>query len=829
MMKWSKRLATGMLVAMVTTSLWAGGPVLLGGDDLTDHGSRSGTTNIDGWLYIENAIKSVSSQSTRPGTITVDIVALGAAITAPSFPGSNAGAAIGSAAERAGLTVAYYDGPANINAFFAALAAGTVNPKMIWFSGTGASNNLDSSEGAALSANAIAINNYVVTGGGVMAHGSGSSAYGWLTTLIPGIVETSNCSTPLTFTPYGVTVFPTVTNANISSGPCHSTFSGNLGGLQIIATDSGGRNAIIGGLTGSGGIATTSDVHNITCPAPVTFGVPVNAPIVTLLPGTVNVYLSFGTLPPGMGIINSVLLGTPTRRGNYPITLTASNSDHSATAVNHCLLTVQDPPPVVPVFSTACPVPVGTLNIAYSQNIVATGTSAISYAPSGGPLPNGLTLNSTGLLSGTPVLHPGVYPFNVVATNLSGTATLACSITIGTTVPPVVIPNPSITSCPLGGATTGSAYNQLLSATGGSGTLTYSVLSGSLPAGLTLASTGALSGTASTAGASSFTLQVTDTGSRTGTLACSITVTNPAPVVPAPTVTTACPLPGGTQTSAYSQTMVASGGTAPLSFSLSGLLPAGVTLSSAGVISGTPTASGHFPFTLTVTDAANRSSSTACSLNIATFVPPPTPPPTPAALSLTTTCPLPSAIIVAPYSTTLASTGGTSPFTYSLTAGELPRPLTLTSGGLISGAPFHFGTYNFTLQVRDAALNTVSRSCSMQVLPVGSPTIASVPVNSRISDGASDAVSYELSSSLPYDVYGRVTLLFNRDDQEDEAEVRFSSGGRTADFVIRAGQTKAEFIVPAISILKGENKGEIKLIFTLADKDGNALRIESQQ
>jgi len=828
-MKWNKRLATGGLAAMLTTSLWAGGPVLLGGDDLTDHGSRSGTTNVNGWLYIENAIKSVSSQSTRPGAITVDIVALGAAITAPSFPSGNAGGAIGSAAERAGLTVAYYDGATNINAFFAALAAGTVNPKMIWFAGTDASNNLDSSEGAALTSNAAAINNYVVTGGGVMAHGSGSAAYGWLTTLIPGIVESSNCNTPLTFTPYGVTVFPTVTNANISSGPCHSSFSGNLGGLQIIATDSRGLNAIIGGLTGAGGIATTSDVHSITCPAPVTFGVSVNAPIVTFLPGTVNVYLSFGTLPPGMGIINSVLLGTPTRRGNYPITLTASNTDHSATAVNHCILTVQDPLPVVPVFTTACPVPVGTLNLAYSQNIVATGTSAISYSLSSGPLPTGLTLNNAGLLSGTPLLHPGVYPFNVVATNLSGTSTLACSITIGTTAPPVVIPNPSISSCPLSGVTTGSAYSQTLSATGGSGTLTYSVLSGSLPAGLTLASTGVLSGTASTAGSSSFTLQVADTGSRTGTLACAITVTNPAPAVTAPVITTACPLPNGTQSSAYSQTMVASGGTAPLSFSLSGLLPTGVTLSSAGVLSGTPTVSGHFPFTLSVADAAGRISNRACVLNIAAFVAPPTPPPTPAALSLTTTCPLPSATMLAPYSTTLASTGGTSPFTYSLTAGALPRPLTLTSGGLISGAPWHDGTYNFTLQVSDAASNTVSRSCSIQVLTVGGGAVMSVPVKSRISDEASDDVSYELSSSLPYDVYGRVTLLFNRDDQEDEAEVRFSSGGRTADFVIRAGQTKAEFIVPDLSILKGENKGEIKLIFTLADKDGNALRIENQQ
>lgn len=846
-MTWSNRLAATILFATLTVSAWAqsGGPVLLGGDDLTDHGSRSGTNNINGWLYIENAIKSVSSQSKRPGTITVDIVALGSSNPNGSFSSGNAGGAIGSAAQKAGLTVAYYDGAAAINSFFAALAAGTVNPKMIWTAGTGAANDLDSSEGAALTANAIAINNFVISGGGVMSHGSGSDAYGWLTALIPGIVEATVCSDPLTFTPYGKTVFPTVTDADISSGPCHSNFSGNLGGLQIIAKDTQNLNIIIGGLTGAGGIAVNLEGgHALTCPSPVTIGVTVNAPIVTTIPGTVSIWLQAGVLPPGMGLLNGTLLGTPTRLGNFPVTLNAANADHSATASQHCILTVQAPAPVVvppvvppaaPVFTTACPLPDAFLAVNYSQQVVATGVGTITYGLAAGALPPGVAINAAGLISGPPALHPGLYNFTLHATNAGGTTTLPCGITVQAVAPPPVIPNPSISACPLSGTTVGTSYSQTLSATGGSGTLSFSLLSSSLPAGLVLNANGAITGISTTVGTSAVTFQVTDAGNRTGTRACSITVSAAPVVIPAPTLTTACPLPAGITGSAYSQTLLASGGTAPLTFSHSGLLPPGLTFTSAGVLSGTPAVSSTFNFTVTVTDSGTRSSSQACSVSIAhpaAPVAPPVAPPVATPLSLTTACPLPNATLLTAYATTLVSAGGTAPYTYSITAGALPRPLTLTSSGLLSGAPFHLGTYTFTIEVRDAALATVSRACSMQVVSSGGAVLASVGGlrdSGTANEDGTGTVRFELANTLPYDVYGRVTLVFSREDKEDDQEVSFSSGGRTADFVIRAGETKAQFTDPKLSVLKGEGRGQIQLIFTMTDKDGQPVLAEQQQ
>ena len=231
------------LVALSTTQALAlGGPVILGGDDLTDHGSRSGGVNQLGWLYIEDAVSGLEPLVSRAGPHTSDIAALGSADAACSPPappanctGGNAGRAIGSAAANAGLSVSFVDGAASITTFFADLAAGTVNPKIIWIAGTGAVNDLDGAESTALTTNAASIAAFVASGGGLMAH---STAYGWLETLLPGLSAPGGCTSPgASLTPAGNLALPNVTNADIQAGPCHNTFTGNLGGLEILALD----------------------------------------------------------------------------------------------------------------------------------------------------------------------------------------------------------------------------------------------------------------------------------------------------------------------------------------------------------------------------------------------------------------------------------------------------------------------------------------------------------------------------------------------------------------------------------------------------------------
>jgi hypothetical protein len=193
------------------------------------------------------------SSQTRPGALTVDIVALGSAAN-PGFNTFNAGGAIGSAADVLGKSVSFFDGSAAIGQFFTDLAGGLINPGLIWLAGTGASNDLDAAEGAALTANATAISDFVTSGGGLMAHGSGTIAYGWLSALLPGLVEGSGCnSTGATLTAAGQAAFPGLSNSDVdaNAGPCHSSFTGNFGGLTTLAFDGNQRSYIIGGGPGT--------------------------------------------------------------------------------------------------------------------------------------------------------------------------------------------------------------------------------------------------------------------------------------------------------------------------------------------------------------------------------------------------------------------------------------------------------------------------------------------------------------------------------------------------------------------------------------------------
>jgi len=162
-----------------------------------------------------------------------------------------------------------------------------------------------------------------------------------------------------------------------------------------------------------------------------------------------------------------------------------------------------------------------------------------------------------------------------------------------------------ITTTSLPAGNVGVAYSQAIAATGGVPAYSWSVISGSLPGGLSLgSSTGVVSGTPTAAGTSYFTVQVSDSQqpADTDTQALSIVVTA-AP--PAPTITTTS-LPNGTRGVAYSQTVQATGGTLPYTWTkVAGTLPNGLTLNaSTGVISGTPSKKGTFNFTVRCTDAA---------------------------------------------------------------------------------------------------------------------------------------------------------------------------------------------------------------------------------
>ncbi len=151
-------------------------------------------------------------------------------------------------------------------------------------------------------------------------------------------------------------------------------------------------------------------------------------------------------------------------------------------------------------------------------------------------------------------------------------------------------------------------------------------------------------------------------------------------------------LPGGEVSAAYSQALAASGGTTPYTWTLdSGALPDNLSLSAAGVISGTPTVAGTFNFTVKVTDSSPTPLTDTQALSIVIA----------AAPNITTTT-LPAGEVGAAYSQNLAASGGTAPYVWSLVSGSLPDSLSLGSDGVISGTPTVAGAFTFTVRATDS-------------------------------------------------------------------------------------------------------------------------------
>jgi Putative Ig domain len=164
----------------------------------------------------------------------------------------------------------------------------------------------------------------------------------------------------------------------------------------------------------------------------------------------------------------------------------------------------------------------------------------------------------------------------------------------------------TITTTTLNQGTTSTAYSATLAATGGSGTYTWSLASGSnLPAGLQLSAAGVITGTPTTAGLGSFTVNVEDSETAPQTASASLKL-----AISGGTLGIKPPLPPGGQVGvSYSFQLAAQGGVPPYTWSTanSTSLPPGLTLDSTGALSGTPTTAGNFTTDFQVTDSASTS------------------------------------------------------------------------------------------------------------------------------------------------------------------------------------------------------------------------------
>ena len=248
---------------------------------------------------------------------------------------------------------------------------------------------------------------------------------------------------------------------------------------------------------------------------------------------------------------------------------------------------------------TSSALPAGMTGTAYSFQLTATGGTP-PYTWYGDFVVPGITLNQTGLLSGIPT-KVGTYslPITVVDSAMDA-AQSTLQLSVGPCVPTI------INTSPLPGGDLNIHYSVSLIGSGCSGGYQYSVqpdpfVLSALPQGLSLAN-GIISGFPQQTGTFSFTITITDSAKDSAIYPFSLTIN------PLPQITTPATLPSGSVGSPYSLTIQASGGTPPYIFSMN-QNPPGLTLTPAGVLSGTAPKAGTFSFTMGVTDSLGGQSS----------------------------------------------------------------------------------------------------------------------------------------------------------------------------------------------------------------------------
>jgi len=336
--------------------------------------------------------------------------------------------------------------------------------------------------------------------------------------------------------------------------------------------------------------------------------------------------------------------------------------------------------------------------------------------------------------------------------------------------------------------------------------LTWSLSSGTLPAGLAISATGQITGTPTAAGTSTFVVGVSDSVSHlNATKSLSITITATL------TVTTTSPLPNATVGIPYSQTLQGAGGTPPYNWVATGL-PAGITLAPAtGVLSGTPTAAGTSTIAVTLTDAAPAPGTAHASLSLPVGT-----------LTISPTT-LPNGTVGVAYPTITLTVAGAIIANWAVTTGTLPAGLTLNaSTGVISGTPTTAGSSTFTVSASfgnvAAAVPPVVQTFTVVIAALPTVTVSGLPTTGVAATQSTAAVT--LSGPSPVTTTGTLTLTFTPAAGASQAyDAKFATGPPyTASFTITAGSTGGVFgTASRVPVMIGTVAGTITITTTLQD------------
>lgn len=445
--------------------------------------------------------------------------------------------------------------------------------------------------------------------------------------------------------------------------------------------------------------------------------------------GTVTWKLATGSsLVTGLTLSSSgAITGTPTASTNGPgsfkvvATDSATPTKHTANGTINYIINPENGSFRI----TSTTLKNATVGTAYSTSIQSSGgVGTVTYALiNSTTLPPGLTLASTGAVTGTPMTPETVKNFWVQATDSSTPTKKTVTAYLGIVVEPSQI---SVTTTSLTGATAGTAYSKTLAATGGKSPYTWSLVSGTSFDGLKLSSAGVLSGTPINPETSaSFTVKVSD--SSTPALADFATIHIMIAAAPLQ-ISSPTSLPNGELNLAYSTQFKAKGGVTPYKWAFvngtAAALPPGLTLNSTtGTLSGKPTATtaadpaGSAGLEIQVMDSKGSFATVAYSLTVA------------APVTASNPEVLPEGVAGHAYSTHLVASQGVAPYKWTVLSAPPPPGLTLSSAGVLSGTPKSIsnGPSNFGVRVTDALGGTLTTSISITIvypLGVGPSTMA---------------------------------------------------------------------------------------------------------